>query len=144
MFTISVSLVIMSIYPCTPVYGNVKCRTRDNTSPYSSFWREICIWPRAFRKWRQQTSQRNRNIFFFYRCGSVLLSTTLALTPSCWHIGHMFFDNFLIISSGRAVFVSLSLLIAVEAMRLSKYKRHPKPGRNRWCSALFHDRLPHC
>ena len=34
---------------------------------------------------------------------------------------------------------SLSLLIAVAAMRLSKYKRHPESGRNRWCSALFRE-----
>lgn len=47
----------------------------------------------------------------------MLLSTNLSLTPSCWHIGHMFFDNLLIISSGRAVFGSLSLRIAVAAIR---------------------------
>ena len=62
------------------------------------------------------SSQRNRNIIF-YPCGGVLLSTNLNLTPSCWHIGHMFFDNLLIISSGRAVFGSLSLRIAVAAIR---------------------------
>ena len=47
--------------------------------------------------------RRETETFFFYLCGSALLSTNLSLKPFCWHIGHMFFDNLMIISSGRAV-----------------------------------------
>ena len=147
MFTLSLSLVITSIYPCLSLYANVKCPSRDNTSPYSSFWRDNCIWPRGHfenedskPEGNKKTKRRNPFFFsprretetlFFYPCGGVLLSTNLSLTPSCWHIGHKFFDSLLMISSSRAVFGSLSLLIAVAAIRSSnKYKRHPESGRN--------------
>ena len=80
--------------------------------------------------------RRETETLFFYSCGGVLLSTNLSLTLSCWHIGRKFFDSLLMISSGRAVFGSLSLLIAVAAVRSSKYKRHPESGRNRWYYAL--------
>ena len=155
MFTLSLSLVITSIYPCLSLYANVKCPSRDNTSPYSSFWRDNCIWPRGHfenedskPEANKKTKRRNPFFFsprretetlFFYPCGGVLLSTNLSLTPSCWHIGHKFFDSLLMISSSRAVFGSLSLLIAVPAIRSSKYKRHPESGRNWWYSALFRE-----
>ena len=155
MFTLSLSLVITSIYPCLSLYANVKCPSRDNTSPYSSFWRDNCIWPRGHfenedskPEANKKTKRRNPFFFsprretetlFFYPCGGVLLSTNLSLTPSCWHIGHKFFDSLLMISSSRAVFGSLLLLIAVAAICSSKYKRHPESGRNRWYSALFRE-----
>ena len=88
--------------PLTSVYANVKCRTRDNTSPYSAFWREIFHMTTGILKMKTANLAEKQKHFFFYRCGSVLLSTNLSLTPSCWHVGHMFFDKFLIISSGRA------------------------------------------
>ena len=97
--TISLSLVITSIYPCPSVYANVKCRTRDNTSPYSAFWRKmhmttgISKMKTANLKETRKTKRRNRfflaeiqkliHFFFFYPYGCVLLSTNLSLTPSC-------------------------------------------------------------
>ena len=98
-------------------------------------------------KWRNPffSSRRETETLFFYPCGDVLLSTNLSLTPSCWHIGHMFFDNLLIISSGRAVFGSLSLRIAVAAIRseqqIRKWSAYCDP-----CTTTFFisdDRHPH-
>ena len=79
LFTISVSLFITSIYPCTSVYANVKCRTRDNTSPYSAFWREkFHITTGILKKGRQQTSQKSRNAFFSTGAVVCFLAQTLA------------------------------------------------------------------
>ena len=98
-------------------------------------------------KWRNPffSSRRETETLFFYPRGGVLLSTNLSLTPSCWHIGHMFFDNLLIISSGRAVFGSLSLRIAVAAIRseqqIRKWRAYCDP-----CTTTFFisdDRHPH-
>ena len=103
--------------------------------------------PDKKKKWRNPffSSRRETETLFFYPCGDVLLSTNLSLTPSCWHIGHMFFDNLLIISSGRAVFGSLSLRIAVAAIRseqqIRKWSAYCDP-----CTTTFFisdDRHPH-
>ena len=137
MFTISASLVITSIYPCTSEYANVKCRTRDNTSPHSAFWHEKFHMTTGILKMKTANLAEKQKLFFFYPCGSVLLSTNLSLTPSLLAHWSYVLWQILIISSGRAVFWSLLLLITVAAIRSSKYKRHPKSRRNRWYSALF-------
>ena len=158
MFTISLSIDITSTYPCPLLYANVKCRTRDNTSHIPHFGGIISDdhsgiskmtdgKPDKKTKWRNPffSSRRETETLFFYPCGGVLLSTNLSLTPSCWHIGHMFFDNLLIISSGRAVFGSLSLRIAVAAIRseqqIRKWSAYCDP-----CTTTFFisdDRHPH-
>ena len=161
MFTISLSLVITSIYPCPSLYANVKCRIRDNTSPFSHFGGIIAYdhadiskvkianlketrkqngWIRFFFSPRRETET-----LFFYVCSFVLLSKNLKLKPSCWHIGHMFFDNLLVISSGRAVFGSLSLLIAVAAIRSEQQIRKWRAYCDPCTTTVFisDDRHPH-
>ena len=160
MFTLSLSLVITSLYPCLSLYANVKCPSRDNTSPYSSFWRDNCIWPRGHSKMkianlkeaRKQNGgirfffspRRETETLFFYPCGGVLLNTNLSLTPSCWHIGHKFFDSLLMISSGRAVFGSPVVTYCCSSHTQFKVQKAPWIWAESVIFRAFSRGLPHC
>ena len=161
MFTISLSLVITSIYPCPSLYANVKCRIRDNASPYFAFWRDNCIWPRGHfenedskPEGNKKTKRRNPFFFFsprretetlfFYPCGGVLLNTNLSLTPSCWHIGHKFFDSLLMISSGRAVFGSPVVTYCCSSHTQFKVQKAPWIWAESVIFRAFSRGLPHC
>ena len=79
MFTIFLSLVITSIYPRTSVYANVKCPTRDNTSPNSADFDVKNAYDHGYFENEDSKPRRETETCFFSSGGLVcFLAQTLA------------------------------------------------------------------